>query len=114
MGAAVANKLMRVEEFLGWDSGDELRYDLIEGVPVSHAAPSPNHSRVTNGFAFELTRAIPERKPPCQVEPGSGVSPTRRSRWNYFIPDVVVKCGRSRAEADAPIIVIEVMSPSNT
>jgi Uma2 family endonuclease len=111
--AAAAKKLMTVEEFLEWDLDDNQHYDLIDGVPVAHAAPTPEHGSVAANFGFELTAAIRAKKLPCRVEVMTGVRPVRRARWNFFEPDVVVRCGSSRQRANDPVLVIEIASPSN-
>jgi Uma2 family endonuclease len=113
MAATAAKKLMTVEEFLDWDSGDDTHYDLIDGVPVAHAAPTPDHGSVAFKFGVAIDTAIRAKKLPCRVEVSTGVQPVRRARWNYFEPDVIVRCGSSRQQAHDPIVVIEIASPSN-
>jgi Uma2 family endonuclease len=113
MAAATAKKLMTVEEFLDWEPEDDRHYELIDGVPVAHAAPSPDHGSVAANFCIELSAAIRAKKLPCRAEVTTGVQPVRRARWNYFEPDVVVRCGSSRQRPADPVVVVEIVSPSN-
>jgi Uma2 family endonuclease len=113
MTAAAAKKLMTVAEFLEWEPDDDHRYDLIDGVPIAHAAPTPEHGSVGFNFGVAIDAQIRAKKLPCRVEVATGVQPVRRARWNHFVPDVVVRCGTSRQRPSTPVVVIEIASPSN-
>jgi len=111
--AAAPQKLMTVEEFLEWYPEDGLHYDLIDGVPIAHAAPTAAHGSVALRFGAAIDACLRAKRLPCRVEVTTGVRPERRARWNYFEPDVVVRGGASRREASEPVLVVEVISPSN-
>ncbi len=92
------------------------RTELIDGEIVTMAPETATHSRVKVlvTVAFEL--GVREQGLACTVYvDGIGVGVTDR---NAFIPDVLLQCGRpvdgSTLLADAPTVVVEVLSPSNT
>lgn len=45
---------MSIEEFLAWDSGDDLRYELVKGWPVAQSAPSTSHARITANLSMAI------------------------------------------------------------
>lgn len=103
------NERMTVEEFLEWDSGDELRYELVDGVPVAMNPPMAPHARL---IAL-LTGAIERRlRPPCGTYVGGGAR-REDDNWNYRVPDLAISCSRSPGHwVEAPQVVIEILSPS--
>lgn len=121
--AARVTKPMTVEEFLVWDSGDDLVYELIDGFPqlkdppnpdlLGQAAPTDDHNLIVKNLAVALDRIVLGQRRPCRVLPGSGQRIERR-RNRMRIPDLMVKCGSSPRDATEPLLVAEVLSPSNT
>ncbi|MFC7333956.1 Uma2 family endonuclease [Rhodocista pekingensis] len=115
------DRRMTVEEFLAWDSGDDLVWELIDGYPVlrdydpatGQASPSPDHGAVTAALGRLIGNALAARKHPCRLEIGSGVDHGRRDR-DFRIPDLLVRCGRTPAGPGEPVLVVEVLSPANT
>ena len=114
---------MTVEAFLQWDSGDDFVYELIDGHPRlkfppnpeihGQAAPSDEHMVIVGNLTALVTTHVRARRRPCRVMPGPGqVVPRKQNR--YRIPDFAVKCGRTAREAVDPILIAEVLSPSNT
>ncbi len=100
---------MTVEEFLAWDSDDELCYELIDGVPVAMNPPMAPHARMVVLLGSAIERRL---RRPCGVYAGGGA---RRDDddWNYRIPDLAISCSRSRRHwVEAPQVVIEILSPS--
>lgn len=124
MGGAVrVTKPMTVEEFLAWDSGDDLVYELIDGFPrlkdppnpnlMGQAAPTDDHNAIVANLMIALAAVVRSKGLPCRVLPGSGQRIQRR-RNRMRIPDLMVKCGSSPRDATEPLLVAEVLSPSNT
>jgi Uma2 family endonuclease len=105
---------MTVEQFLAWleDQPDRPRYELIEGVPVAMVPQGAAHARLKAEFWLAL-RGIRSGGLPCEVFPdGMGV----QIDASLYEPDAVVHCGErllgDEVLIPAPIIVVEVLSPS--
>lgn len=122
--AARVSPPMTIEEFLDWDSGDEFVWELIDGYPQlkfppnpdlhGQAAPSDEHGVIVQNLAFVIETVVRAKRRPCRVIAGAGQPVSRRrNRERFRIPDLVVKCGESVREARDPILIAEVVSPSN-
>jgi Uma2 family endonuclease len=105
-------RLMTVEEFLAQDfSGDERRYELVDGVPVAMNPPMAPHARMVVVLGMALERRLHR---PCAVYAGGGA---RRDDdpYNYRIPDLAISCSPSRQHwLEAPRVAVEILSPSDT
>lgn len=107
--AGRAGRSWSAEEFLRTDQhelGDAWRYELVDGVIVGHAAPSPDHAAILAGLIAALAsrlRGMPER---CRPETGSGAAPKSQQRPTARIPDATIRCGA------LPRVLFEVVSPS--
>ena len=107
---------LEVEEILAWDSGDDLRYELVDGWPVpvlGQSQPAPAHGAVAGAMIALLFNHFARSGRPCRVETPTAVRIQAKAR-RVRGPDVVVRCGATAREADDPIVVIEVLSPENT
>ncbi len=104
----IEGRRITADEFLKTDQsafGDAWRYELVDGLPVAQAAPSPDHGAIVVNLGAELKQALKGRRP-CRVEGGSAAVPRRKTRDRARIPDVMVRCdGR-------PAVVFEVISPT--
>lgn len=117
--AARLGQPMTVEEFLEWDSGDEYLWELVDGYPQlkflpdaeGHAAPVDEHGVIVHNLSVAIDHPIRANRMPCRIISGHG-QPVDRTR--YRMPDLVVRCGRTSREARDPILVVEVLSPSNS
>jgi len=108
-----ARRPMTVEEFYGWESGDDRRYELRDGVPVMMAPTLRGHRLVASELLGRIRDALRGR-PGCRVEPEAGLRSALRDR-TYLIPDLAVSCAPWRpGERDTPdpLLVVEVLSPS--
>lgn len=97
------------EEFLATDQhefGPAWRYELVGGVIVAHAAPTPDHGAIALNLAGILRDALRGHPAGCRGEVGSGAAPKREQRNTARIPDVIIRCG------EHPRVVFEVISPS--
>lgn len=97
----------------------ELPVELIDGlIVVDQAAPSRAHARLTAEIGRALGNAIERTGAPCFTETGSDIRMEGRffglRRDFVLIPDVQVRCGRNGGGDGDPLIVVEVLSPSNT
>lgn len=81
--------LMSYEEYLAWESTQEMRHEYIDGEVVAMAGGTRNHNRVSFNFSKILDSALGDRQ--CEVyiaDVKVQVEPSRK----YFYPDVVVTC----------------------
>jgi Uma2 family endonuclease len=123
MGAAkkklpeVVPEPMTVEEFLAWPGGGlGTRYDLVDGYPRAHAAPSDEHGTIQLRVGGMIMNHLDKTRPECRVVVGSGVRPKFRAQWNFRQPDVSVTCKpnvKGAHEIPDPSVIVEVLSPSN-
>src|SRR6478672_3725491 len=111
---STALKLMTVEEFLPWAEGNEGRWELHDGVPVTMPPERSLHAETKAEAYVALREAIRLRGLPCRVYP-DGMAVLVDARTTYE-SDASVVCGpRAPAdgiEIDNPVIVVEVLSPS--
>ncbi len=105
--------LMTYEEYLAWESTQEMRHEFCDSEVIAMASGSRNHNRVSLNFSKILDNALADRS--CEVYIAD-VKVQVQPRHKYFYPDVVVTCDeRDRHDAQAvsfPCLIIEVISPS--
>ena len=110
---------MEVDEFLRWHERQEERYELVNGFPIKIFPPKGvtggrrAHNRVAHNIATALTPASWKRG--CEVTSHNTAIATSGMATRY--PDVTVDCGPGDDDdlvASAPVIVVEVSSPTNT
>jgi Uma2 family endonuclease len=115
-GALRFNDLMTVDEFLEWDSPGSYLWQLIDGMPVAMAPPSPLHGAIQNEVGSLIRNHLVDRASPCRVITTPGVIPRFQSDRNFMIPDLAVTCSPSDMTGKAvlePVLLIEILSPSN-
>lgn len=103
---------MSIEEFLVWDSGDDLRYELVDGWPVAQSAPKTPHARMVVSVGVALHSRLRAAGRPCIPESGGALRIDKR--WTVRAPDLLVRCGPDRRTAEMPVLAIEILSPSNS
>ena len=93
------------------------KHQLIDGVIVAMAPASPTHGVIQINFGAIIRAHLREKKLPCQVMGEAGVQPRLHKKTNVRVHDLTVSCGPVPGPGDrlvaTPIIVIEVLSPSN-
>jgi Uma2 family endonuclease len=99
------------EQFFAWVSGQEGRYELVDGEVVMMAGAGRRHDRIV----VNLTTAIHSqtRGGPCQTFTGDTYVATTSSTRR--MPDLGVDCGKPDDDAltaDKPSLVVEVLSPT--
>jgi Uma2 family endonuclease len=109
------HKRLTVDEFLAWaERQGEGKYELVDGVVVMQATQRWAHSKVKLQVAIVLRDAIAKAGVPCYV--ASDGPTVRISRHKAFVPDALVaplpEPEADDFEVNAPIIVVEVLSPS--
>lgn len=116
MGVAIKAPRMTVTEFLDWamHQPEGRRYELVDGQPVAMSPERSRHNLVKFAVARALGDGIARTSLACTAfTDGMTVAiDEHRSRE----PDAAVQCGPVDPDAlalDAPVIVVEVISPSS-
>jgi Uma2 family endonuclease len=106
--ARPAARLVTVDEFLRWDSGDDRRYQLIRGAIVMMAPPARRHGVLAARIAAALRARL---TPPCEAETEAGILLEGRPH-DYYVADVGVSCAPVGDErwCPEPLVVVEVLS----
>jgi Uma2 family endonuclease len=108
-----AFRRMTVNEFLRWEDGSDMRYELIGGAIVAMAPPAPAHSRLTIRLGGAIEAALRPR-PPCGAHTEAGITRPDRDDTCY-VADLAVTCEPLKTEDRLirnPILIVEVLSPS--
>ena len=109
---------MTVAEFQDWQPPAELaqrRWELVDGEPVCMSPPSVDHGAIQGELARLISNGLMTHRPACRMIVTPGVIPRVRSDVNERVPDLGVVCGpfRSARTLDDPVLLIEILSPSN-
>lgn len=108
-----AVKRMTVEEFLTFEDGTDVRYELIDGQPTAMAPPMRAHGALVMRLGRMIGNAL---RPPCEAIGEAGVVPDEASD-SFFVADIAVTCTLSLPSdpiiAD-PVLIVEVLSPTTT
>lgn len=105
---------MTVDEFLAWAEGQDGRWELYSGIPYAMAPERSGHGKVKFSVQTALLQGIRKAGLPCHMLPDGAT--VRVSRHTAHEPDALVYCGAElpddSIEVPAPVIVVEVASPS--
>jgi len=105
--------LMSYEEYVDWESTQEMRHEYFDGEVIAMAGGTRKHNRISVNFLSILDNTLADR--PCGVYIND-VQVQVEPRRKYLYPDVVVTCDeRDRQESTFvafPCLIIEVLSPS--
>jgi Uma2 family endonuclease len=108
---------MTLAEFFAWHPEDtSVRcWQLIDGEPVAMAPATEAHGALQIEIGALLRNHLLARGGPCRVISEAGIVPRVRSDRNYRIPDLGVTCAppSSNLMMGEPILLIEILSPSN-
>jgi Uma2 family endonuclease len=102
---------MPAEEFLDWGLSQDQRYELVDGVPVAMAGAKKAHDRIVanaHGMLYAQLRGQKCKNFTADIA-------VRVPAGNIRRPDVGIDRGFFDPEAttaDAPFLVLEVLSPS--
>lgn len=99
---------MTVDEFLAWEDGTDTRYELADGVVRAMAPPDAAHRIIVANITAIIHGALRSRRP-CRPENEAGLRIDARTMWQA---DVAVTCHPPSREIEAPLLVVEVLSPS--
>lgn len=107
---------MSATEFLDWEPGDGVHYELVDGEPRAMAPASTIHAYLQSELASLIRNHLRERGSECEVLTNPGVIPRLLSAHNIRIPDLGVTCSPlvpRQATLPDPVLLIEILSPSN-
>jgi Uma2 family endonuclease len=102
---------MSVEEFLEWGLRQDQRYELVDGVPVAMAGAKRRHDQIVANIHGTLFSQLRGNK--CRNFTAD--TAVRIPAGNIRRPDAGIDCGffdDNATSADAPYLVIEVLSPT--
>ena len=111
--AEVADKFWTLEEFLAFDDGTDISYQLFEGRIVAMNPPLVGHATLVG----RLIRIIGNQlKRPCEVCAEAGIIPVNR-RHSWYKADLIVSCtlsNRTDQFIAEPVLVVEFLSPTTS
>jgi Uma2 family endonuclease len=102
---------MTDDEFLEWDEFQEDRHELVDGMPVAMAGAKRRHDQIVVNTIVSIGGQLGSGQ--CRV--CTADTAVRIPAGNVRRPDVSIDCGTfddNAAAAEAPTVVIEVLSPS--
>ncbi len=106
---------LTVDEFLAWCKDRPGRYELHEGAVIAMSPERVGHAATKFAVQRALYDAVQAAKLPCHVLPDGVAVHVSDRKW--YEPDALVYCGPEAPaddlKIDAPIIVVEVVSPSS-
>jgi len=111
---AAAKSRMSVDEYLAWAQANPGRYELSNGEVIAMSPEGAGHAAVKYAVQTALLAGIRAHGLPCHMLP-DGMT-VRIDETTAYEPDALVYCGKKLApsalEVPAPIVVVEVLSPS--
>jgi len=112
---ALGKHLVTTDEFLVWAERQTDQWELFDGVPVAMSPERVVHGDVKYRIARTLDAAIAKSGIPCRFVLDSAA--VRIDARSLYQPDALVYCGPpvsgDAVEIPNPVIVFEVLSPSN-
>jgi len=107
---------MTLDEFFAWDGGGHVgKLELVEGVVRAMAPASATDSIIQGNVVVAIHNHLRASKSPCRVGPEAPVIPPMGRKINARAPDISVTCkpvSDSKVFED-PVLIVEVLSPSN-
>lgn len=100
-----------LEDFLGWQEGQEQRYELVDGQPTAMAGAKQKHDRIVMNAVMRIGTKLDGN--PCRPFSAGQTVVTGVRTGRH--PDFGVDCGPFEPEsmvAVEPRVVLEVFSPS--
>jgi Uma2 family endonuclease len=111
--SAPAFRPLSIEEFLLWDDGSDLRYELLDGQPVAMASPSGAHQIIAVNFGRRLAEAL-DHRPPCSARSEAPIAAPDRADTCH-VADLAVTCRPHepfQRLVPEPLVIVEILSPS--
>jgi Uma2 family endonuclease len=99
---------MTVGEFLAYDDGTDVRYELVGGEMIATNPPAEPHVQLTSNLFGALSRRLTR---PCRAYFGGGVWLSETDdTWRE--PDIFVSCQQGEGFSQTPRLIVQVLSPS--
>jgi Uma2 family endonuclease len=112
-----APERITLTEFLNWTPDDPTgaAYQLVDGETVPMAPASRNHAALMAGISALLRNYLMETGSSCSVLVEPGIVPHIGADWNFRLPEVGVVCSPPSSDQVVrdPVLLIEILSPSN-
>ena len=108
--------ILTVEEFLAWDGGGHVgKLELVDGVVRAMAPASATHAVIQGSIVTAINNHLRAKKSPCRAGTEAPIVPPLGKRINARAPDIAVTCAppSDSGTFDEPVLIVEVMSPSN-
>ena len=107
---------MTAAQFMDWDGGGHLgKLELVHGEVRAMSPASGTPALIQANLAGLIWQHIRAKKLPCRVGTEAPVQPQMHANDNVRAPDLAVTCAppsSSKIFPD-PVLIVEVMSPSN-
>ena len=116
MGSAAKKQIfMTVDEFFDTYEGVAGRHELVDGVVRSMAPASALHSQIQTKIVVALANHLKKTCKPCEAVVEGAITLRMGARDNLRAPDVIVNCSdKPQGKTfDVPVVIVEVLSPSN-
>lgn len=120
-----AAPLMTAAEFLTWDDGTDMTYELVDGralpryarsgrwpPPPEVAPPTPCHGALIANVGCEVGERLERHRPCCPAV----IAAVRVDDSNVYIADVVATCAPLTADAVCvpdPFLIVEILSDTD-
>ena len=110
--AEPAIRRMTVAEFLRWEDGTDIRYELLDGTPVAMAPPAVAHGFLAARLCARIEISLRSR-PPCMVQIEAGIARPDHDDTCY-VADLAVTCTPPQPGQQLladPVLIVEILSP---
>ena len=111
MNVVIRQRIMRFEDFLAWETRQEIKYEFDGFEPVAMAGGSVDHGRIQRNLAVAMAGRL--RGTRCEFL-GSDVKVLAANRSRY--PDGQIICGLGTGDASfttSPVVLFEVVTPGD-
>jgi Uma2 family endonuclease len=106
---------MTADEFLRWDSGDDIRYELIAGEVWAQASPADPHGTMMITLGSAMRTAVRENRPGCRIVAQPGIRSAIKGDETVREADLAMTCAPQTGSAEVrdPQIIVEIVSPGS-
>lgn len=107
-----AIRLMSLDEFLRWDDGTDIRYELVDGFPLAMAPPARAHGILCARLAGMIDAGLRSRRP-CTAQTEAGIARPDRAD-SVYVADIAATCRpyeRGEQLVKDPFLIVEILSP---
>jgi Uma2 family endonuclease len=105
---------MTLDEFFAWDGGGHVgKLELVNGIVRAMSPASATHGIIQLNIGAAIKVHL--RGTPCRVGTEAPVIPPFKTSLNARVPDIAVSCAplTDSKVFEHPLLIVEVLSPSN-